>query len=135
MGFFILGELILFFFDGTAVWTQGFVLVKQSPFYSGYFGGEVSWSICLGWPWTENLKISVSSVSKITGMTYQGLADITLMIIFKVYRNILFKYQATEILWCRFRLNSSCSLWEFHSCNCSFWKAIVYSVLNAVSGH
>jgi hypothetical protein len=43
------------------VWTQDFVLSKQvlyhlsrtsNPFCSGYFEDGISWTICLGWPWT-----------------------------------------------------------------------------------
>jgi hypothetical protein len=33
----------------------------SSPFCSGYFGDRVSWTICLGWPWTAVLPVSVSS--------------------------------------------------------------------------
>jgi hypothetical protein len=33
----------------------------SSPFCSGYFGDGVSWTICLGWPWTAVLPVSVSS--------------------------------------------------------------------------
>jgi hypothetical protein len=45
-----------FLFGRTGIWTQGFTLAKQtvyhlshisSPFYSGYFGDRISWTICL----------------------------------------------------------------------------------------
>jgi hypothetical protein len=72
---------LFFFFWKTRVWTQGFSLAKQtlyhfshtsSPFCSGYFGdGGVSQTICLGWPLSTILPISVSQVAKITGMSHQ----------------------------------------------------------------
>jgi hypothetical protein len=70
-----------FFFDGTGVWTQGFALAKQKlyhlnktsiPFCSSYFGdvGGVSQTICLGWPWTMTLPISISQESRIIGISH-----------------------------------------------------------------
>jgi hypothetical protein len=32
--------------------------------------GVVSWTVCLGWPWTMFLPISASQVAGITGMSY-----------------------------------------------------------------
>jgi hypothetical protein len=70
---------VFFFFDGTRVWTQGFVLAKQalyhvsyasSPFYSGYFGDRVLQTICPGWPQTMILTISASQIARITCMSY-----------------------------------------------------------------
>jgi hypothetical protein len=68
------GRSVFFFiFDGTGVWTQGFALTltKQilfhmsnasCPFCSGYFGGGVSQTVCLGWPKTGILPISASQL-------------------------------------------------------------------------
>jgi hypothetical protein len=65
---------LVFFFDGTRVWTQDFVLAKQvlyhlshtsSPFCFGYFGDGVLWAICPGWPWTKTFLISASQVARI----------------------------------------------------------------------
>jgi hypothetical protein len=81
-----------FYFGGTGVSTQGFVLTKQaltkqilyclnhasSPFCSIYFGDRVSWTICLGWLRTVILPISASQVARITGMSHLGLASVCL---------------------------------------------------------
>jgi hypothetical protein len=42
----------------------------QHPAWSGYFEDGVSWTICLGWPWTVILPISASQVAKITGVSH-----------------------------------------------------------------
>jgi hypothetical protein len=43
---------------------------NSSSLCSGYFGdGGVSRIICLGWPWTVILQISVSQVSRIIGVS------------------------------------------------------------------
>jgi hypothetical protein len=72
---------LFFFFGGTWIWIQGFPLAKQvlyclshtsSPICSGYFGDEVSWSICLGWPRAMILLISASQVARITDMSYHA---------------------------------------------------------------
>jgi hypothetical protein len=39
-----------------------------TPFCCGYFEDGISWTICLGWPWTLILPISASQVARITGM-------------------------------------------------------------------
>jgi hypothetical protein len=44
---------------------------NYSPFCSGYFENGVLWIICLGWPRTGILLISVSQVVGITGMSHQ----------------------------------------------------------------
>jgi hypothetical protein len=98
-----------FFFGGTGVWTQGFVLAKQvlekqvlyylshisSLFCSGYLGDGFSQTICLGWPWTTILPISASQVIRITGMSYWCSAIYILFIIIlectPTYRNVYCK--------------------------------------------
>jgi hypothetical protein len=65
----------LLFFDRTGIWTQGFALAKQalyhlSPFFSGYFGDGVLWTISSDWPWTTILLISASQVARITGLSH-----------------------------------------------------------------
>jgi hypothetical protein len=37
----------------------------------------VSWTICLGWPWTSVLQISASQVAGITGVSHWHLAELT----------------------------------------------------------
>jgi hypothetical protein len=75
----------LFVFGGTRVWTQCFVLAKQtfyclshtsSPFFSGYFRDAVLWTICPGRPWTVILPISDFQVARIAGMSHWHLAVI-----------------------------------------------------------
>jgi hypothetical protein len=72
-------------FGETRVWTQGFMLAKEalyalchtsSPFFHGYFGDGVSWTICLGWSWTAIILISAFQIGRITGMSHQCLANI-----------------------------------------------------------
>jgi hypothetical protein len=43
---------------------------RLSPFYSGYFGDDVSWTICPVWPWTVILPISVSQIARITCVSH-----------------------------------------------------------------
>jgi hypothetical protein len=80
---------LLLFFVGTGDFTQGFMLAKLSlycvshtcsPFCSGYFGDEVSRASFLGWPQTTILLILVSQVARITGMSYQCLATVSIFI-------------------------------------------------------
>jgi hypothetical protein len=47
---------------------------SSSPFCSGYFGDEISWTICPGWPRTTIHLISASQVARITVMNHQHLA-------------------------------------------------------------
>jgi hypothetical protein len=35
---------------------------------------EISWTICLGWPWVVILLISASQVARITGVSHQHLS-------------------------------------------------------------
>jgi hypothetical protein len=79
--FLFLGGLFVFCcFSGTGIWTWGFMLAKQvfyclshrsSPFCSGYFEDGILGTVCLGWPRTWTLLISVSQVARITGMSHQ----------------------------------------------------------------
>jgi hypothetical protein len=47
----------------------------SSLFCSGYLGDWVSWTICLGWPWTMILPISTSQVARITDLSHQHTAS------------------------------------------------------------
>jgi hypothetical protein len=47
----------------------------SSLFCSGYFGDEVSRTVCLGWPQTAILLISASQVTKIISVNHQHLAQ------------------------------------------------------------
>jgi hypothetical protein len=47
----------------------------SSPFCSVYFGDGVSWTVCMGWPWTMILLISASQVARITCMSHRCLAS------------------------------------------------------------
>jgi hypothetical protein len=67
-------RFFFFFFDGPGILTKSFAFAKQSlyhishtssPVCSGYFGDEVSRTICLGWSWTVILLISASQVVRI----------------------------------------------------------------------
>jgi hypothetical protein len=60
---------LYYFFSGTRIWTQVFILAKQalypwshssSSFCSGYFGDGVLGTICPGWPQIKILPISAS---------------------------------------------------------------------------
>jgi hypothetical protein len=54
----------------------------SSPLCSGYFGDGVSWTICLGWPWTEILLISVSQVARrVTGAWLQHILFLLISIL------------------------------------------------------
>jgi hypothetical protein len=75
--------IFLLLFGGTGVWTQDFTLSKQmlhcfshisGPFCSGYFGGGVLWTICLGWPWTMILLTLYSQVARVIGISHWLLA-------------------------------------------------------------
>jgi hypothetical protein len=73
--------MCIFFFDGSRVWTQNFMLAKQaltkqalyclshtsSLFCSGYFEDGLSQTICLDWPWILILLFSASQVTRISG--------------------------------------------------------------------
>jgi hypothetical protein len=74
--------MLNFLGSGTGIWTQGFKLGKQAryhlnhnsaPFFLGYFGDRVSWTICLGWPQTVMILISASQVTRIIGISHQSL--------------------------------------------------------------
>jgi hypothetical protein len=45
-----------------------------SPFWSGYFGDRLLWTVCLGWPQIAILLISASQVARITGVSHWCLA-------------------------------------------------------------
>jgi hypothetical protein len=68
---YILNLLIYLFIGGTAVWTQGFTLAMRPPYAFGYFGDEVSQTICLGCPWIMILLILASQIARITGLSHQ----------------------------------------------------------------
>jgi hypothetical protein len=58
-------ELLFFWWDwdlNSGLWPfkAGAIPLEytSSPFCPGYFGDGVSWTICLGWPWTLILPIS-----------------------------------------------------------------------------
>jgi hypothetical protein len=64
------------FFGKPGVWSEGFMLAKQelcylshtsNPFYSGYFGDGILWTIYLGYPWTMILS---SQAARVTGVSY-----------------------------------------------------------------
>jgi hypothetical protein len=63
-----------FFFCGTGVWTQGFVVRKQALSVVHFFL-ELFWrwafqTVCLSWPQSVILPISASQVARITGMSH-----------------------------------------------------------------
>jgi hypothetical protein len=66
-------------FCETVVWTQDSALAKQvlyclshtfRPFFPGYFGNGVSWTICPVWPQTAILLISASQVARIIDVSH-----------------------------------------------------------------
>jgi hypothetical protein len=73
-----------FLLDGNGIWTQRFMQAKHalyclnhtsSPFCSGYFGDEGSWTICRGWPQTAILLISDSQVGRIISVIHGTWLD------------------------------------------------------------
>jgi hypothetical protein len=73
-----------FFWWDWGVWTQAFILAKQSlyhlshsssPLCSGFFWMWILWTICLGFPQTTILPISASQEARITSMSHQQLAQ------------------------------------------------------------
>jgi hypothetical protein len=78
-------------FCGAMVWTQGFVLTKEvqvlyclshtfSPFYCGYFGNWVSWTICPSWPQTAIFSILDSQVARTVGLSHRCQANVFLTV-------------------------------------------------------
>jgi hypothetical protein len=77
-----LSFLLLLFFCGTGVWTQGLYLshsitLYQSffvkVFFFSFFKDRVSWTICPGWLQMVIRLISASWVASITGTSHRAL--------------------------------------------------------------
>jgi hypothetical protein len=52
----------------------------SSPLCSGYFGSGISWTICLGSPWTSIHLILASKVVSITGVSHQHLFFVVVVV-------------------------------------------------------
>jgi hypothetical protein len=92
--YFILLYLFIYLFIGrTWVWTQGPMLAKQvlaklvlyclshtsSPFWSGYFGDSMPYTVFPGWPWTEIFWISTPQVTRVIGMSHQCHTELRIL--------------------------------------------------------
>jgi hypothetical protein len=64
-------ERFSFVLGGTGLWTQSLVhlIHTSSPFSSGYFGYEVSRTICPGWP--QTVILPPISASQVASMSHQ----------------------------------------------------------------
>jgi hypothetical protein len=81
--------VILFFFSGTGVWTQGFAFAKQAllplepqlqPIFLWLFWRWALANCFPGWPQTMILWMSASQVARIIGISHQHPAIIFILI-------------------------------------------------------
>jgi hypothetical protein len=66
-----------FWFELRASWLQS-MSHTSSPFCCGYFGDEVSWTICLGWSWMMIFPLSAFQVARIIAVSHQRPATSTI---------------------------------------------------------
>jgi hypothetical protein len=77
---------LLIYFGGTGTWTQNFALGCYTTWaipsvhfaLVSFWEMRVSQTICLGWPWTAILPISASQIARITGVSHQGLVQMSI---------------------------------------------------------
>jgi hypothetical protein len=71
--------LSIFFF----LWCWGLNLgaTPWALFCVRYFQNRVLWTICLGWVWTMILLISATWVPRITGVSHQHLALLSILLV------------------------------------------------------
>jgi hypothetical protein len=67
--------------------------------------GRVSWTICLGWPWTTILLISASWIARITGINHRHLARIFFYLWLDLIVVKVFLFLFTKIMTEAFTLN------------------------------
>jgi hypothetical protein len=66
-------SFLFFFFCSTGSLNSGpspWATLPDPFFCDAIFWDRVSWTICLGWLWTEILRISASWVARITGLSH-----------------------------------------------------------------
>jgi hypothetical protein len=71
---------------------------STSPFLWWVFWDKVLRAICLGWLWTVILMISVSWVTRITGMSHQHLAYNKVLTISCICRVLYWKWKLVVLL-------------------------------------
>jgi hypothetical protein len=81
---------IPFCFSSTRVWTEGFTLARQalyhlsdsnSPLMCWLFLSRVSWTIWVGWLWTEIFLVSAPQVVRTIGMSHWCPAWLSLVVL------------------------------------------------------